>query len=128
MSARIAALAVCETVLFLLLKKYKPELCPLCEISAVLALFFIIMPEIRGLKDTVSELFGTAGIASDFFSVLLKVLGLSIITELCADMCRDSGQTALAAKIEFFGTVSVLAAAMPVFKAVLQLITAASGV
>ena len=90
MSARIAALAVCETVLFLLLKKYKPELCPLCEISAVLALFFIIMPEIRGLKDTVSELLGTAGIASDFFSVFLKVLGLSIITELCADMCRDS--------------------------------------
>lgn len=128
MSARIAALAVCETVLFLLLKKYKPELCPLCEISAVLALFFIIMPEIRGLKDTVSELLGTAGIDSDFFAVLLKVLGLSIITELCADMCRDSGQTALAAKIEFFGTVSVLVAAMPVFKAVLQLITAASGV
>lgn len=128
MTARIAALAVCETVLYLLLKRYKPEMCPLCEISAVIALFFIIMPEIRHLKTLISELTGTAGIQGDYLEILLKVLGLALITEICADMCRDSGQSALGTKIEFFGTVSVLTASVPLFKAVLQLITAAAGV
>ena len=82
MTARIAALAVCETVLYLLLKRYKPEMCPLCEISAVIALFFIIMPEIRHLKTLISELTGTAGIQGDYLEILLKVLGLALITEL----------------------------------------------
>ena len=128
MTARIAALAVCETVLYLLLKRYKPEMCPLCEISAVIALFFIIMPEIRHLKTLISELTGTAGIQGDYLEILLKVLGLALIPEICADMCRDSGQSALGTKIEFFGTVSVLTASVPLFKAVLQLIAAAAGV
>lgn len=128
MTARITALAVCETVLYLLLKRYKPEMCPLCEISAVITLFFIIMPEIRHLKTLISELTGTAGIQGDYLEILLKVLGLALITEICADMCRDSGQSALGTKIEFFGTVSVLTASVPLFKAVLQLIAAAAGV
>lgn len=128
MTARIAALAVCETVLYLLLKRYKPEMCPLCEISAVIALFFMILPEIRHLKTLTAELTGTAGIQGDYLEILLKVLGLALITEICADMCRDSGQSALGTKIEFFGTVSVLTAAIPLFKAVLQLIAAAAGV
>ena len=128
MTARIAALAVCETVLYLLLMRYNPEMCPLGEISAVIALFFIIMPEIRHLKTLISELTGTAGIQGDYLEILLKVLGLALITEICADMCRDSGQSALGTKIEFFGTVSVLTASVPLFKAVLQLIAAAAGV
>ncbi len=128
MTARIAALAVCETVLYLLLKRYKPEMCPLCEISAVIALFFLIMPEIKQLKTLISELAGSAGVQGDYLGILLKVLGLAVITEICADMCRDSGQSALGTKIEFFGTVSVLTASIPLFKAALQLIAAAAGV
>lgn len=128
MTAKIAALAVCETVLYLLLKRYKPELCPLCEISAVIALFFLLMPEIKLLKGLISELVGTAGVSAEYLSVILKVIGLALITEISADMCRDSGQSALGTKIEFFGTVSVLVTAVPLFKALLQLIVTAAGV
>lgn len=128
MTARFAGLAVCESVLYLLLKRYKPEMCPLCEISAVIALFFVMMPEIKQLKTLISELVGTAGIQGDYLEILLKVLGLALITEICADMCRDSGQSALGTKIELFGTVSVFTASIPLFKAVLQLIAAAAGV
>lgn len=128
MTAKIAALAVCETVLYLLLKRYKPELCPLCEISAVIALFFLLMPEIKQLKGLISELVGTAGVSAEYLAVILKVIGLALITEISADMCRDSGQSALGTKIEFFGTVSVLVTAVPLFKALLQLIVTAAGV
>lgn len=119
---------MCETVLYLLLKRYKPELCPLCEISAVIALFFLLMPEIKQLKGLISELVGTAGVSAEYLSVILKVIGLALITEISADMCRDSGQSALGTKIEFFGTVSVLVTAVPLFKALLQLIVTAAGV
>lgn len=128
MTARIASLAVCETVLYLLLKRYKPEMCPLCEISAVIALFFAVLPEVRQLKTLISGLAETAGVSAEYFGILLKVLGLALITQICADMCRDSGQAALGTKIEFFGTVSVLTASVPLFKAVLQLIATAAGV
>lgn len=125
---KLAALAVCETVLYLLLKRYKPELCPLCEISAAVAVFFMLVPEIKQLKSLIAELMGTAGVSGEYMTVIVKVVGLAVITDFSADMCRDSGQNALGTKIEFFGTVSVLIAAVPVFKALLQLIVSAAGV
>ena len=53
--------------------------------------------------------------------LLLKALGVSVLTQLAADACRDSGETALSNKVELAGKVTILLLCLPLVKAMIQL-------
>ena len=55
---------------------------------------------------------------------MLKAAGITLLTQLTADTCRDAGETALAAKAELVGRVLLLAVAVPLFQDLLTLVTA----
>lgn len=44
------------------------------------------------------------------------------MTRLCADLCKDGGSQALASAVETSGAVAALAIAMPLLKAVVELL------
>ena len=55
---------------------------------------------------------------ADTRRILLRSLGLAFATELCAGICRDSGETALAAWVETAGRLEILVLALPLVRAV----------
>lgn len=60
-----------------------------------------------------------AGNISDYFSVILKVLGISFIVQIGADICRDFGEASIASKIEFAGKAVILVTVLPVLRSVI---------
>ena len=66
----------------------------------------------------------TAQIPSGYLAAVLKAAGITLLTQLTADTCRDAGETALAAKAELVGRVLLLAVAVPLFQDLLTLVTA----
>ena len=54
--------------------------------------------------------------------VVLAALTLSLVLKTAA-LCRDAGQSALAAKMEIAGAVLTLSVCLPLFERVLDLIT-----
>ena len=55
-------------------------------------------------------------------SVVLKATGVAILCRLASDVCRDAGESALASAVEVCGSVTVLCIALPLIKAVMQMI------
>ena len=55
-------------------------------------------------------------------TVLLKALAVCYITQLASDCCRDSGESAVAGKIEFAGKIAVLLIAVPLFESILGIV------
>jgi stage III sporulation protein AD len=53
---------------------------------------------------------------------VMKVLGIAYLTELAAGICRDTGEQALAQRVELGGKVLILLLAIPVLNAVLALV------
>lgn len=68
--------------------------------------------------DYVKEL--TSGMASESMHVsvetLLKVLGVSILTHICATICRDCGEGSIAAYVELGGKVEIILLSLPLIK------------
>ena len=52
-----------------------------------------------------------------------KTVGIALVVKMGDGLCRDAGESALAAALEFAGTVCALLTALPLLRAVLELIT-----
>lgn len=105
-----------------LLKKHAAEQAVLLT-AAVLALvayrgLVCIVP----VLDTLEALFMRAGIQSEYISILLRTVAASLVTHLCADLCRDGGSQALATLTEIVGTIASLLISLPVLEAVAELL------
>ena len=61
--------------------------------------------------------------AEPYFILLVKVIGVAMVTQLAVDTCRDAGQQAIATKVEIAGRVTILSLSLPLFQ---ELLAAAS--
>ena len=81
------------------LRSYKPEWAPFLRLSASVVLLGAILSLAAGVLSDMTTLLDDA-LPADTRRILLRSLGLAFATELCAGICRDSGETALAAWVE----------------------------
>ena len=56
-----------------------------------------------------------------YFSTVLKALGIGIAAQTAADICRDSGEGAVASKLEFAAKVGILLLGLPGVREILSL-------
>lgn len=113
---KIAGVILCEILIYALLKQYKPEFAVISEAAAMVIVFFMLGNEVRDALGVFSSFLKASSVSAEYIGVLIKVLGISLVTQFTADMCRDSGESALASKVEFAGKVIITAASIPVIK------------
>lgn len=74
----------------------------------------------------VSELFRTledlGTLDADLMAVLLKAVGIGLLTEIAGVICIDSGNASMAKALQLLGTAVVLWLSLPLFTALLELI------
>jgi stage III sporulation protein AD len=119
---KAAAVAIVAAILALIVKKSNAELSLLLGIAAGIAIMAGASGLIGDILGFIYELADGAGISRALFSPVLKTLGLSIIGKLTADICKDAGQAAAASAIEFCTVAAALVVAMPLMRAVLEML------
>ncbi len=120
---KIAAVAVIATLCALTVKKQAPELATVLTITAgalILAQVFGAVGQARALMDELAEL---SGLSPAVVAPVIKTVGVAIVTKLAASICRDAGESGVAAAVETAGSVVALAVAIPLLRMVLSLIT-----
>ena len=100
---KIAAAAVAGTVLGLVIKKNSPEMALMLTVSLALIALYLAFDTIKGVTDFVRSLADAANISPAVMAIVLKTIGVSIVTKLSADVCRDAGQSSVASGIELAG-------------------------
>lgn len=110
---KIIAFALMALFLLGILRQYNPNYALLMSLAACALLLALA---VRALTPVFSFAQTLAAYArwSDF-SVVYKAVAISLLSQSAQDLCRESGQLALAGRVEFAGKVAVLVAAMPLF-------------
>ena len=70
----------------------------------------------------IKDIFEMAGIDESYISIVFKTLAICCVTHITAEICRDSGEGAIASAAELWGRAAVLVLGLPVLKVFLQLI------
>ncbi len=90
---------------------------------------FSIRPHILRAAQPVIEFVKTLSQMSGFehLDSVLKAVAIALLTQSVQDLCMQSGQTALAGRIELAGKVAVMAAALPLFAVLIDTLTSLLG-
>lgn len=119
--AKLAAVGVTAVVLSAVLKKNTPELALLLALAAGL---WMLAQAAAGLGAAVAmmrELAGQADVSEVLLEPVVKAVALSILTKLTAELCKSAGEGGVAAFVETAGAALALLAALPLVRAVAQL-------
>lgn len=114
---KIIGFTISGLVTIIVIRKTKDEyaffislvLCMTLTASAIGAL----VPVINYLKEL-----STYVNDSGTFTIMFKASGTAILTTLSSSLCRDSGESALASKVELCGKSIILAMSLPLLKQV----------
>ena len=60
------------------------------------------------------------GISSGFILLLIKITGISILTEFAVSVCKDMGESAIANKVDLGGKLIIVSLSIPIISAVLS--------
>ena len=118
----ICGIVLAALTLSLVLKKDAPAIAFLLVLTAG----GILLLRVFGAGSAVqrfSGLLSQCGLDSALYLPVCKAVGVAVVVRITAALCRDAGQSALAAKMEIAGAVLTLSVCLPLFEQVLDLIT-----
>lgn len=121
---KAAAIGVCAALIALQFKGGKTEYGIYVSIAAGILLGAGIIGKLGTVLDTVKEIGSFLQIEGSYLGVLLKMLGITYVAEFASNICKDSGCQTIAAQIQLFGKITVLAFGMPVLLTLLRTIEA----
>ena len=109
----VLGIAILGTVMSAMLRPLRPELSILVGAATGLIVLASAVGELTGVFDTLRALADEYGVDTGYIGTLLKILGIAYAAQFGAQICTDAGESAIAGKVELFGRVLILAAAIP---------------
>ena len=119
----ISALAVAAVIIALTLKPKNAELALMLATAASVIIMFSLLGNAAQITQRLSELAAASGINTGYIAILLKVVGICLVTEFAANTCRDSGSSSLAGSVTLTGKILVTAAGLPLYADILSTVT-----
>ena len=105
----------------LILRGYKPEWAPLLRMAVTVVALGLTLTMATTVLGYVTELVSaTDALEGESWPILLKGLGVAILTEAAASVCRDSGEGGLATWVETAGKMEILLLSFPLIRAVMD--------
>ncbi len=110
---KILAIIIICAVLTVVLKQYKAEYSLFISIAAGILILTLVGEKIIGAIELLRSKINELGVKDNYFLVAIKSLGIAYLSSFITDLCRDSGQTALASKALLAGKTAIFILCVP---------------
>lgn len=119
---KIIGIGLIALIIIVIIKQYKPEFAIYVSLGAGILIFALIASKMSGIIDILKSLACKTAINSDFLVLLIKITGIAILTEFAVSVCKDSGESAIASKIDLGGKVIIMSMSIPIMSSLLETI------
>lgn len=119
---RIIGVGLIAVIIIIILKQYKPEYTIYISICAGAIILAIVMNRFKGIIELLTELSNKANNTNGFLNILLKITGVSLLVEFAVSICNDSGESAIASKIDLGGKIIIISMSIPIISTLLETI------
>ena len=118
---RLTAVGAMAAVLCAVLRKNTPELALLLALTAGIWMLFLTADTLSQALEVLKELTVLTGTEDELLRPVVKVVALSLLTRITAEICRSAGERGIAACVATGGTVLALGVSLPLIRAVITL-------
>ena len=119
---KIIGIGLIALILIIILKQYKPEFVIYVSLIAGALILTLTFSKISGIIELINSLSSKVSINQEFIKLLIKITGIAILTEFAVSICKDTGETAIASKIDMGGKVIMVSMSVPIIAGLLETI------
>ena len=119
---KIIGIGFIGVIIIILIKQYRPEFAMYVSIGAGILIFSIIAGKLSGIIEVLKSFTNKTSINNEFLTLLIKITGIAILTEFAVSICKDSGESAIASKIELGSKIIVISMSIPIISSLLEII------
>lgn len=121
-AVKLAGFSIAAALLAMTVRRQQPQIALGISLAAGALILSLAAQRLGGVVETIAQLCSRASLQGEALGMILKVLGISYLTEFAAQTCRDAGEEGLCQKVLLAGRVMVLALAAPVAVSLVGLI------
>lgn len=119
---RVLIISVISVIIIQLLKQYRSEYTIVFKLAAIITIGFLVINEFKDSSAVFSFLSDFDGASVSYLPIILKTLGIVIVTQLASNICRDSGEETLSTLTELVGKLFILITCLPIIEALYNLV------
>ena len=117
---KVIVIIIIAAFLSLILKQQKSDV---CYLLTILVTVLACILGFRSITPLIEYTKGIDGISAEVPEILIKVLGISYLTDFAVTVCRDMGENSLAAGADFCGKAEILLLSLPLFSQLIDICT-----
>ena len=92
----VCVLAVVTVIFIAALRPKNAEIALLLGVGCSVLILVFVLSQAQSVVNTVNSIVAAAQISTGYIAILLKVIGICLVTEFAVNTCRDAGSQALA--------------------------------
>ncbi len=119
---KIAVIGIITVLLAIMFKKGKEEYSLYMSIAACVLILLWGISKLQVILDAIEQLQGYIKLNKAYVGILIRIIGITYVTEISASLCKDSGYQAVSEQIEIVGKLTILAISMPIMLSILDTI------
>lgn len=114
-------MAVSIVIMALQFKNTKPEYGIYMGLAGVMVIATFSLVRLSEIIDSINVIKQYTG-TGQYMLLIIKVTGITYVSELASDICKEAGYGTIAGQILIFGKLSVVALCIPVFETLFKII------
>lgn len=119
---KIIGIGLISLIIIMMLKQYKPEFAIYVSILTGVLILVLVMDKLTGIINLINSVANKASINTKFIALLIKITGIAFLSEFAVSICKDSGESAIASKIELGSKIVIISMSIPIISSLLELI------
>ena len=117
---KIIGIGLISLIIIVIVRQYKPEFTLYVSLLAGALILVFILDKIDGIINLLTNLSNKTAINNEFLVMLIKITGIAFLTEFAVSICKDSGESAIASKVDMGGKVIIVSMSIPIISSLLE--------
>lgn len=118
-TVQLCMLALTGVAAATVVRHWRGDWIPLVRTALALMLAVSVISAAAPLVAFLSELIQNEAIAAHA-EVLLKALGIAVLTQCCSELCRECGEATVGSGVELIGKIEILLLSLPLVNEILE--------
>ena len=121
---KTALLGILTILIAMAMRQGKAEFSTFVSFTGSILIAWIAVQLLDGITGSLERLEKLISVDMEYIALLLKMIGVTYLSEFSSSICRDAGYSAVAGQIELVGKLTILTIGMPIVLALFELIVA----
>ena len=121
---KTALLGLVTIMVAMAMKQGKAEFSTFVSFTGSVLIAWIAIQLLDGITGSFERLEKLISVDMEYIALLVKMIGVTYISEFASSICRDAGYSAVAGQIELVGKLTILTIGMPIVMALFELMVA----